>query len=156
MALTNKLESFEPAKRVGSFFEEFRNFAFKGNMVDLAIGVVIGAAFGAIIKSLVDNIIMPLITIVLPGQNAYQNMQWEITSHMENGTKIIDRAIPYGKFIADLVNFLVVSFVVFLFLKKFVGWIMRTKAAPPALPAPPTKDQELLMEIRDLLKQRAA
>ena len=67
MSLGRKLESFEPAKRVGTLFDEFKNFAFKGNVVDLAVGVIIGAAFGGIIKSLVDNIVMPLVSLVMPG-----------------------------------------------------------------------------------------
>ncbi len=146
MSLGNKLDSFDPAKKVGSLFEEFRNFAFKGNVVDLAIGVIIGAAFGAIIKSLVDNIIMPLISVVLPGEKGYQSWQFQL-----NGV-----TIPYGKFLGEVVNFIIVAFVLFLFIKKFLGWIMRTKKEEIAAPPPPTKDQELLMEIRDLLKLRSS
>jgi large conductance mechanosensitive channel len=144
MSLGNKLESFPPAKKVGSLFEEFKSFAFKGNVVDLAIGVIIGAAFGAIIKSLVDNIIMPLISVVLPGEKGYQS--WVFTL---NGVPI-----PYGKFLGEIVNFVIVALVLFLFIKKFLGWIMRSKKEEAVAPPPPTKDQELLMEIRDLLKQQ--
>lgn len=145
MALTEKLESLDPAKKIGSLFDEFRNFAFKGNVVDLAIGVIIGAAFGAIIKSLVDNIIMPLVSVVLPGEKGY--IGWEFTL---NGVMI-----PYGKFLGEVVNFLIVALVLFLFIKKFLGWLMRAKKEEAAAP-PMTKDQQLLTEIRDLLKQRGA
>src|SRR5262249_16628577 len=121
------------------------NFAFKGNVVDLAIGVIIGAAFGTIIKSLVDNIIMPLISIVLPGEKGYASWHVEVNK--------VD--IPYGKFIGEVVNFLIVAIVLFLFIKKFLGWLMRAKKEEAAAP-PLTKDQLLLTEIRDLLKQRGA
>jgi large conductance mechanosensitive channel len=143
MALTEKLETFDPAKKIGSLFDEFKNFAFKGNVVDLAIGVIIGAAFGSIIKSLVDNIIMPVISIVLPGEKGY--IGWHATI---NGVDI-----PFGKFIGEIVNFLFVALFLFLFIKKFLGWLMRAKKEEAATP-PMTKDQLLLTEIRDLLKQR--
>jgi large conductance mechanosensitive channel len=139
MTPMQKISSLDPAKKAFSLFEEFKNFAFKGNVVDLAIGVIIGAAFGSIVKSLVDNIIMPLVGLVMPAEKGYET--WAVT--------LGDKSIPYGKFIADVVNFLIIAFVLFLFIVKFLGWIMKTKKeAPP----PPTKDQELLMEIRDLLK----
>jgi large conductance mechanosensitive channel len=132
-------------KKVSSLFEEFKKFAFKGNVVDLAIGVIIGAAFGAIVKSLVDDIIMPLIGVILPGDKGYEGWVWHVG----------DKTIPYGKFLGAVVNFLLVALVLYLFIVKFLGWIMKSQQEQAA-PAPPTKDQELLMEIRDLLKQRAA
>jgi large conductance mechanosensitive channel len=157
MSLGRKLESFDPTKKVGSLFEEFKAFAFKGSMVDLAIGIVIGAAFGAIIKSLVDNLIMPLVSLAVPNATSYENLKLILASHKDpDGSVHIDNAINYGKFLADMVNFLIVALVVFLFLKKLMGWLMRSKQQEAAAPPPPTKDQELLTEIRDLLKQRAA
>ena len=135
-----------------SIVKEFREFAVKGNVVDLAVGVIIGAAFGTIIKSLVDNIIMPVISLVIPGQDSYKDWEWVITSHVdEHGVMHVDKGIPYGHFLADVVNFIIVAFVLFIFIKKFLAMILKDKAAAP--PAP-TKDQELLTEIRDLLKQR--
>ena len=104
MSLGNKLDSFEPAKRVGTLLEEFKNFAFKGNVVDLAVGVIIGAAFGGIIKSLVDNIVMPLVSLVFPGEKGYENWQIIVASHMDGDKQVIDKSIPYGKFLADLAN----------------------------------------------------
>src|SRR5689334_10269825 len=131
-------------KRAFSLFEEFKNFAFKGNVVDLAVGVIIGAAFGNIVNSLVKNIVMPLVGLVLPAEKGYKH--WALT--------IGEKTIPYGEFIADVVNFLIVSFVLYLFIVKFLGWVMKTKKEEP--PPPPTRDQELLMEIRDLLKASRA
>jgi large conductance mechanosensitive channel len=130
-------------KKAFSFLEEFKNFAFKGNVVDLAVGVIIGAAFGAIIKSLVDNIIMPLIAVIVPGNQSY--LGWTLTIH--------GSVIQYGKFLGEIVNFLIVAFALYLFIVKFLGAIMQAKKEEP--PPGPTKDQELLAEIRDLLKKGA-
>jgi large conductance mechanosensitive channel len=132
-------------KKVSSLFEEFKKFAFKGNVVDLAIGVIIGAAFGAIVKSLVDDIIMPLIGLILPGDKGYEGWAWQVGG----------KTVPYGKFLGAVVNFLLVALVLYIFIVKFLGWIMKSQQEQGA-PAPPTRDQELLMEIRDLLKQRAS
>jgi len=153
MPLGNKLESFEPAKRVGSLLEEFKNFAFKCNVVDLAIGVIIGAAFGGIIKSLVDNIVMPLVSLVLPGEKGSESWHIILASHMDGDKQVIDKSISYGKFLADLLNFFVVALVLFICIKKFLGWLMKAKKEEAAAP-PMTKDQVLLTEIRDLLKQK--
>ncbi|OPY85715.1 MAG: Large-conductance mechanosensitive channel [Smithella sp. PtaU1.Bin162] len=132
-------------KKVSAMVEEFKNFALKGNVVDLAIGVIIGAAFGKIIDSLVKHIIMPFISVILPGEQSY--LAWKLTF---NG-----KDIPYGLFIGEVVNFFIIALALYLFIVKFLGWVMRVKkeevaAAPPA----PTKDQELLTEIRDLLKKK--
>lgn len=156
MSLGNKLESFDPAKKVGGLLDEFKAFAFKGSVIDLAVGVIIGAAFGAIVKSLVDNIIMPLVSLVIPSDKGFESWQWVVASHVDGDKLIIDKSIPYGKFLADVVNFIIVAFVLFLFIKKFLGLLMRSKKEEAIAPPPPTKDQELLIEIRDLLKQRAS
>lgn len=139
------LSSLEPTKKAWSFFDEFRNFAFKGNVIDLAVGVIIGAAFTGIVNSLVKNIIMPVVGLILPGQEGYLGWKLEI-----NG-----QTIPYGAFLGDVVNFLIVALVLFIFIVKFLGWIMKFKKQEAAAPPPPTRQEELLMEIRDLLKQRA-
>jgi large conductance mechanosensitive channel len=140
------LTGLDPREKASSLFEEFKKFAFKGNVVDLAIGVIIGAAFGAIVKSLVDDIIMPLIGLVLPADKGYEGWVWQVG----------DKIIPYGKFLGAVVNFLIVAFVLYIFIVKFLSWIMKSKKEEAATPPPPTRDQELLMEIRDLLKQRLA
>lgn len=134
----------DPTKKALSIAQEFRDFALKGNVIDLAVGVIIGAAFGKIIDSLVKNLIMPLIGVILPGQQGYQGWYF----------KIGDQVIPYGLFLGEVVNFLIVAAALFIFIVKFLGWLMRTKKQEAAAPPPPTKDQQLLTEIRDLLKTR--
>jgi large conductance mechanosensitive channel len=135
--------SLNPAKHAKSLLDEFKAFAFKGNVIDLAVGVIIGAAFGNIVKSLVDNIVMPLVGVILPGKHGYEG--WVAV--------VRGKTIPYGRFLGDVVNFLIVAFALYLFIVKFLSWVMAFKKAEPP---PLTKDQELLTEIRDLLKQRTA
>jgi large conductance mechanosensitive channel len=138
-----KLKTFEPTKKALSFAEDFKGFAFKGNVVDLAVGVIIGAAFGKIIDSLVKNLIMPLVSLVIPGDEAYTAWALEI-----NG-----KQIPFGLFLSDVVNFLIVALVLFVFTVKFLGWLRKLHKEEAAALPPLTKDQELLTEIRDLLKK---
>ena len=135
---------FEPTRRAFSLLDEFKAFAFKGNVIDLAIGVIIGSAFSNIVKSLVDNIIMPVLGIILPSEKGYEH--WAFTVH--------GKVVPYGKFLGDVVNFLIVAAALLFFIVKFLGWIMHLKIQEVASPPPLTKDQELLQEIRDLLKKQ--
>jgi large conductance mechanosensitive channel len=132
--------------RAFSLLDEFKQFALKGNVIDLAIGVIIGAAFAKIVDSLVKHIIMPLISVVVPGNQGYLEWKWVIDG----------KEVPYGLFLGEIVNFLILAFVLYLFIVKFLGFVMRTKKEEAAAPPPPTKDQELLAEIRDLLKRRPA
>ncbi len=129
-----------------SIVNEFKAFAFKGNVVDLAVGVIIGGAFGKIVDSLVKNVIMPFIGSLLPGEQGYLGWKFVI-----NG-----KDVPYGLFLGEVVNFLIVAAALFIFIVKFIGWVMKSRAeevpSAPAIP-PITKDQELLTEIRDLLKR---
>jgi large conductance mechanosensitive channel len=138
------LKDLNPTKQALSLFDEFKEFAFKGNVIDLAIGVIIGGAFSNIVKSLVDNIITPTIGILLPGENRID--QWHVV--------IRGQHIKYGQFIGDVVNFMIVAAALFFFIVKFLSWIMKFKKDEAKAPPPLTKDQELLAEIRDLLKQR--
>jgi large conductance mechanosensitive channel len=133
-------------KRAFSMLEEFKQFALKGNVIDLAIGVIIGAAFAKIVDSLVKHIIMPLISVAIPGKQGYLEWKWVVDG----------KEVPYGLFLGEIVNFLILAFVLYLFIVKFLGFIMKTKKEEAAAPPPPTKDQELLAEIRDLLKRRPA
>src|SRR4051812_42001545 len=142
MNTLDRMRKFEGTKKAVTFLEEFRNFALKGNVIDLAIGVIIGAAFGAIVKSLVDDVIMPAVTMFLPPDMEYT--KW----------KIADR-IKIGSFLAAVINFLLVALVLYVFIVKLVGWLMRRRKEEEVAPPPPTKDQELLMEIRDLLRLQA-
>jgi large conductance mechanosensitive channel len=132
--------------RAFSLLDEFKQFALKGNVIDLAIGVIIGAAFGKIVDSLVKHIIMPLVSVVVPGKEGYLQWKWVIDG----------KEVPYGLFIGEIVNFVILAVVLFIFIVKFLGWVMRTRKEEVAAPPPPTKDQELLAEIRDLLKRRPA
>ena len=129
-----------------SILKEFREFAIKGNVIDLAIGVIIGAAFAKIVDSLVKHLIMPLISVVMPGKQGYLEWKWVVDG----------KEVPYGLFLGEVVNFLILAFVLYLFIVKFLGFVMRTKKEEAAAPPPPTREQELLGEIRDLLKRRPA
>lgn len=126
-------------------WQEFTKFIARGNVIDLAVGIIIGAAFGKIIESLVKHIIMPLVSLVLPVDQGY--VHWKLV--------VGDKEVPYGLFLGELVNFLIVAAALFFSAVKFLGWLMRSKKADESQPPTPTKEQELLTEIRDLLKQRA-
>jgi large conductance mechanosensitive channel len=138
--------------------QEFKKFALRGNVVDLAIGVIIGAAFGKIVGSLVDDIIMPVIGRVFGGLD-FTNYFLGLTPAASqaptyDAAKKAGATLGYGTFITVSVNFIIIAFVLFLLIRGMNRVIREEeRAAPP--PAPPTKDQELLTEIRDLLKARA-
>jgi large conductance mechanosensitive channel len=132
-------------KRALTLFEEFKQFALKGNVIDLAIGIIIGAAFAKIVDSLVKHLIMPLLSVVLPAQQSYLGWKWVVDG----------KEVPYGLFIGEVVNFLILAFALYLFIVKFLGLLIRQKKAEAVVPPPPTREQELLAEIRDLLKARA-
>src|SRR4051794_2337153 len=93
------LQEMAPTRQAFSLYEEFKKFAFKGNVVDLAVGVIIGAAFGKIVDSLVKNVIMPLLGVVLPGKQGYVGWKWVVDG----------KEVPYGLFLGEVVNFLIVS-----------------------------------------------
>ena len=138
--------SAQAGRRAFSLLGEFKQFALKGNVIDLAIAVIIGSAFGKIVDSLVKHIIMPLVSVVVPGKGSYLEWKWVIDG----------KEVPYGLFLGEIVNFLILALVLFIFIVKFLGWVMREKKQEAVAPPPPTKDQELLAEIRDLLKRRPA
>jgi len=142
----SKITELKPTQKAFSLLDEFKNFAFKGNVIDLAVGVVIGAAFGKIIDSLVKYIIMPSIGLLMPSQQSYLGWKWIV-----NG-----KEIPYGLFLGELVNFLIVAVTLFFFIVKFLGWVLKTKKEEAKAPPPLTTDQILLTEIRDLLKNGGA
>jgi large conductance mechanosensitive channel len=138
------------SRRATSLLDEFKAFAFKGNVIDLAIGVIIGGAFGKIVTSLVQNILMPLISAISPAGAGSDKPGYESWTGKVNGVDI-----PYGAFLGDVVSFLIVAAALFFFVVKFLGWIMRFKQEEAVSPAPVlTKDQELLTEIRNLLAAR--
>jgi len=130
------------------FLDEFRKFAVKGNMVDMAIGIIIGAAFGKIVASLVSDLIMPPIGLLLGGVNFT-----DLKVVMKAATETVPAVTwNYGNFIQVLIDFLIIALVVFMLVKAINAAKKKEEAAPAAPPAP-TKDQVLLTEIRDLLKK---
>ena len=142
--------------KASSLLEEFKAFAFKGNIVDMAIGVIIGGAFGKIVTSFVNDIVMPSVTAIIAmggGKDAGEGLK---ALAYTTSTGVV---IPYGNFIGGIVDFLIVAIVVFIVMKKFLGFMqnMRKKeeekpAEPPA-PPEPSAEEKLLTEIRDLLKK---
>ena len=116
MAAFDNLKSLDPTKKALSLFDEFKAFAFKGNVIDLAVAVIIGSAFGKVVDSLVKQILLPLIAAITPGKEGY--VGWKETI---NGSEI-----HYGQFIGEVVNFLLVALAVFIFIVKFLGWMMRS------------------------------
>ena len=134
------------------FVDEFKAFAMRGNVIDLAVGVVIGAAFGKIVSALVDAMIMPALGMVTSGQNF---SELALTLGLDaNGAPVL---LKYGVFLQSVVDFLLVALVIFLAVKAINRLVAPpaapTTAAPPA-PPPPTREEQLLTEIRDLLRQR--
>ena len=132
---------------------EFKEFAARGSVVDLAVGVIIGASFGKIVTSLVDQVIMPPIGLLLGGID-FAKLEWVLKPEDPATAAIEKVAIQYGAFINALIQFLIVAFVVFLMVKG-VNRLRRQQAATPdPVPAAPTATEALLAEIRDELKAR--
>ena len=132
-------------------FKEFRAFIARGNVVDLAVGVIIGAAFGAIVKSLVDQIIMPPVGLITGGVD-FGALRW-VLKPADAATKHAEVAIGYGAFINTVIQFLIVAAVIFVVVKA-INSLKREEAAAPSAPPAPTPSETLLAEIRDLLKAR--
>lgn len=131
-----------------ALLQEFKEFAVKGNVVDMAVGVIIGAAFSKIVTSLVGDLIMPPIGVLLGGMD-FSSLAAPIYQSAD-GKPVV---IAYGKFIQTIVDFTIVAFVIFLAIKG-INKLKRAEPVAEAAPAAPTKEQELLTEIRDLLKSR--
>ena len=124
-----------------SWLREFREFAIKGNVVDLAVGVIIGTAFGKIVSSLVADLIMPVIGALIGGIH-YESLYIQVG----------EAKIMYGKFIENVVDFVIIALVIFLLVKAINHLRRQAEKEPPA--APPSREVQLLEEIRDLLKQK--
>jgi len=138
--------------------KEFKEFAFKGNLIDMAVGIIIGGAFGTVVKSLVDNVFMPLLGKITGGVNfteMYVNLNFpDKKVPYAEALKAGEPVIGYGQFVTDLISFLLLAFAVFLVVKKALGVLKREKDVPADPPAP-TTEEKLLTEIRDLLKNKA-
>lgn len=133
------------------FVKEFKEFAMRGSVVDLAVGVVIGAAFGKIVTSMVDDLIMPIIGFITGGID-FSEMKYFLTD-ADPINEIAAVSINYGNFINTMVQFLIIAFVIFLVIKG-INSLKRKQVEEEVAPAGPTKEEALLMEIRDLLKNR--
>lgn len=139
------LVEFTNNKSMSSFVKEFKEFAMKGNVMDMAVGVIIGGAFGKIVSSLVDNILMPIIGVLTGG------MDFSALSIM-----VGDAKVNYGMFIQNVIDFLIIAFCIFLMIKG-MNKLTKKKEAEPEAPAPapePSAEEKLLSEIRDLLKNK--
>lgn len=144
------------------FFKEFKEFAMKGNVIDMAVGVVIGAAFGKIVSSLVDDIIMPLVGVATGGIN-FTDYKIVLQKAVMDGQEVITPEVTmnWGAWVQTIVDFLIVAFCIFVMIKFMNNLRKRAEkaqkeeeAASAAAPAAPTKEEELLTEIRDILKNK--
>jgi large conductance mechanosensitive channel len=133
--------------------EEFKKFALRGNVVDLAVGVIIGAAFGAIVNSLVGDLIMPMVGAATGGID-FSNYFIPLSSKVTAGTLLEAKkqgaVLAWGSFLTITLNFIIIAFVLFLVIRAMTRMIRKEAEKP----APPSKQEELLTEIRDLLKSR--
>ena len=142
---------------MSKFLNEFKEFAMKGNVVDMAVGVIIGGAFGKIVTSLVNDIIMPVVGVLTGGTN-FSEYKFVIQQAAVQGEEVItpEVAVTWGAFVQTVVDFLIIAFCIFVAI-KFMNKLKRKKEEPapePAAPAGPTQE-ELLAEIRDLLAKQA-
>lgn len=140
-----------------SFIQDFKAFALKGNVVDMAVGVIIGGAFGKIVTSIVNNIIMPPIGVLTGGMD-FTDLKLVLKDAVTEGDQVVSEAVTinYGQFIQDVVDFLIIAFCIFLMVKGIAA-LSRKKEEKPAEPAPapePSAEEKLLTEIRDLLKNK--
>ncbi|MFO7657874.1 MAG: large-conductance mechanosensitive channel protein MscL [Bacteroidales bacterium] len=142
------------------FIKEFKQFALRGNVVDMAVGIIIGGAFGKIVSSLVNDVIMPPIGMLLGGVN-FTDFKITIKKAIPAGMDALGNIIPeveavtlnYGNFIQWLIDFLIIAFVIFLMIKA-MNKMKRKEEVQPTVPVVPTKEETLLTEIRDLLKNK--
>lgn len=137
------------------FLQEFKTFAMRGNVVDMAVGIIIGGAFGKIVSSLVSDIIMPPVGLLIGGVK-FENLKVLLKhAHTDPATGKVTEAVSinYGNFINTALDFIIIAFAIFLIVKLING-LKRKEEAKPAPVPPPTKEEQLLEEIRDLLKER--
>ncbi|MBU0809461.1 MAG: large-conductance mechanosensitive channel protein MscL [Gammaproteobacteria bacterium] len=130
-----------------SIVSEFKAFAVKGNVVDMAVGIIIGAAFGKIVSSFVGDVVMPPLGMLIGGVD-FSDLAIVLKAAEGDVAAV---TVGYGKFIQTILDFLIVAFAIFMGV-KVINKLKREEEAAPAAPAPPSKEQELLSEIRDLLK----
>ncbi len=138
-----------------SFLTDFKNFAMRGNVIDLAVGVIIGGAFGKIVSSLVADIIMPILGVLVGGVN-FTELKWVLKAPREiNGVEQAAVTLNYGNFLQVTFDFLIIAFSIFLFVKLVTRFTEKRKAQARAAAVPePSAEVKLLTEIRDLLKEK--
>ena len=141
-----------------SFIQDFKAFALKGNVVDMAVGVIIGGAFGKIVTSVVNNIIMPPVGVLTGGVD-FTELKLTLKEAVVEGENVVSEAVTlnYGQFIQDVVDFLIIAFCIFLMIKGIAKLTRKKEEEAPAEPAPepePSAEEKLLTEIRDLLKNK--
>lgn len=138
------------------FLQDFKAFAMKGNVIDMAVGVIIGSAFGKIVSSVVNDIIMPPLGLLIGGVN-FKDLKLVLKpAVVENGEEIAAVTLNYGNFLQNVFDFLIIAFSIFLFIRLMTRLMTKKKEdtqTAPTTPPAPTKDQVLLTEIRDLLKE---
>jgi large conductance mechanosensitive channel len=132
-----------------SFVKEFREFAVKGNVVDMAVGIIIGAAFGKIVSSLVSDVVTPPLGYVIGGVD-FTKLAVTLPALKEGADAV---TVRYGVFLQTLFDFIIVAFAIFMVV-KLINRMRRKEEAAPSVPAPPPRQEVLLEEIRDLLKQQ--
>ncbi len=138
-----------------SLLKEFKDFAMRGNVIDLAVGVIIGGAFGKIVASLVADVIMPPIGLLVGGVN-FTDLKWEMkAAEIIDGVEKAAVTLNYGNFLQVTFDFIIVAFAIFMFIKGMNKLNKKKEEAPaPAAPPAPSKEELLLAEIRDLLKEK--
>ena len=146
-------------EKTNGFFSEFKTFIARGNVMDMAVGVIIGGAFGKISTSLVNDVIMPAVSMLTGGVD-FSNWKIVLKQAVAGADGVIDAstevAIRYGSFLATIINILIIAFAVFCLIKFLNGLHRKKEEAPAAPPAPPepSAEEKLLTEIRDLLKNK--
>ena len=136
---------------MGKMIQEFKDFAVKGNAIDMAVGVIIGGAFGKIVSSIVDDIIMPPIGWLIGGID-FKDLSLKLpVNPLNEGAEPV--SINWGNFVQETLDFIIIAFCVFL-LVKLINSFKKKEAPAPVVPADPTPEEKLLTEIRDLLKER--
>ncbi|MDE6480038.1 MAG: large-conductance mechanosensitive channel protein MscL [Muribaculaceae bacterium] len=141
---------------MGKFLSDFKEFAMKGNVIDMAVGVIIGGAFGKIVSSLVNDIIMPVVTLCTGG-DGYRNLKYVIregSAATADGVAAVEEvAINYGTFIMNIVDFFIIAISIFVALRVIMKFKKKEEEAPAPAPEP-TAEEKLLTEIRDILKSQ--
>lgn len=135
--------------KVRGFVDEFRDFAMRGNVIDLAVGVVIGTAFGKITASLVSDVIMPPLGILI-GKVDFKDLKFTLIQAAEGQAAV---TVNYGLFLQEIINFTIIAFALFVVIKALNSLKRRQEETPSAEAAPPPRQEVLLEEIRDLLKK---